>query len=109
MAHRYPRLLTLLLAAIQFAMPAFVSVSDGAFAKLVRDQGSHVESSGDSECVPPHQADCTVCRYLSDHGSDTPGRASLIASDSRAPHASSAVPHGSFVDELARSRAPPAA
>ena len=62
---RFARFLTLMLAAIQFAAPAFVSVADGAFAKQVRDPGMHVEETGSTECTPPHAADCMVCRFLS--------------------------------------------
>lgn len=62
---RSMRFLTLLLAAIQFAAPALVSVADGAFAKQVRDPGMHVESTGSTDCTPPHASDCTVCRFLS--------------------------------------------
>jgi hypothetical protein len=62
---RSMRFLTLLLAAIQFAAPALVSVADGAFAKQVREPGVHVESTGSTDCTPPHAADCTVCRFLS--------------------------------------------
>ena len=62
---RSMRFLTLLLAAIQFAAPALVSIADGAFAKQVRDPGMHVESTGSTDCTPPHASDCAVCRFLS--------------------------------------------
>lgn len=71
---RFARFLTLMLAAIQLAAPALVSVADGAYAKLVRDPGVHVEASGINECMPPHAADCSVCRFLSGNGAGAPER-----------------------------------
>jgi hypothetical protein len=59
------RLLTLLFAAIQFAVPAVVSVVDGAQARGGRNSGSHVEEVGGKQCRPPHSEDCLLCRFLS--------------------------------------------
>jgi hypothetical protein len=106
---RFARALTLMLAAIQFAGPAFASVADGAFAKLVRDPGVHVEASGDNECTPPHAADCGVCRFLDGSRSGAPDR----VVDTRPLVATAAIEEK--VDAIAviaagtaRSRAPPA-
>lgn len=62
---RQVRLLTLLLAAMQFAVPAVVSVVDGAGARAGRPSGTHVEEFGRNQCKPPHSADCAICRFLS--------------------------------------------
>ena len=61
---RATRLLTLLFAAMQFAVPAVASVVDGA-AGAERGAGSHVEDFGRNKCTPPHSADCAICRFLS--------------------------------------------
>lgn len=62
---RSVRLLALLLAAMQFAVPAVVSVVDGAQARGGRNSASHVEEVGGKQCRPPHSEDCLVCRFLS--------------------------------------------
>jgi len=105
---RYARFLTLVLAAIQFAAPALVSVADGAFAKLVRDPGMHLESTGDNTCTPPHVADCTSCRFLSGTGAGAAERPSeacpteiVLASDT------AGVESGAMISAATRSRAPP--
>ena len=64
------RLVTLLLAAIQFAAPAVTSVAEGAYSRRVIDPTSHIEEHGQKDCVPPHAADCAVCRYLVDNVGD---------------------------------------
>jgi hypothetical protein len=105
---RSARFLTLLLAAMQFAAPAVVSVVDGAFAKSVRDPVMHVEANGDNECTPPHTADCTVCRYLSGNGAGVPERVAeliAIAGSSFVPDV--ALSAGTIVSGQQRSRAPP--
>ena len=105
---RYARFLTLLLAAIQFAAPAVVSVVDGAFSKIVRDPGIHVEAAGDNECTPPHGTDCGICRYLST-GSTGPaerGGEAPIARISEKFSATSQL-HGAIVSGATHSRAPP--
>jgi hypothetical protein len=103
------RILTILLAAIQFAAPGIVAVADGAFAKQVRDPGSHVESAGGEQCTPPHAADCTVCRFLSDNSADI---APAIASPAvRGTTVTPAGPNrldGTVRNGDVRSRAPPA-
>ena len=102
------RLLTILLAAIQFIAPAVIAVADGAFAKQVRDPGRHVESSGGEECSPPHSADCTVCRYLSGDGSDlSPATPSFISGLANVATAAADDFHGTALRGSTRSRAPP--
>jgi hypothetical protein len=70
MTSRFLRLVTLVLAAIQFAAPAVATVAEGTYARRVIDPTSHVEEHGQKDCVPPHAADCTVCRYLVDNAGD---------------------------------------
>ena len=101
--------MTLLLAAIQFATPAFSSVADGAFAKLVSDPGMHVESTGDNQCTPPHSAECAVCRYLS--GDSAPAPEPVAPTEPGAalpPFAVDAQLRGGVVHDFTQSRAPPA-
>lgn len=58
------RILTLLFAAAQFALPGLAAVAEGEFGGDVRKAGMHVEATGGGDCTPPHSADCGVCRYL---------------------------------------------
>ena len=84
---RSARFLTLLLAAMQFAVPAVVSVVDGAVAESARVTGTHVEEFGRNKCTPPHSADCAICRFLSttqSHGS-TAVAAVIVSRVSAAP------------------------
>jgi hypothetical protein len=102
------RFLTLLLAAMQFAVPAVVSVVDGAQARGGRNSGSHVEEVGGKQCRPPHSEDCLICRFLSAaHGVATSAAPCLaeeeIASLQAAPAPSAAVGSQYGFD----SRAPP--
>jgi len=62
---RRVRFLTLLLAAMQLAVPAFVSVADGSVARAGRASAAHVEEVGGKQCRPPHSEDCLICRFLS--------------------------------------------
>ena len=74
------RTLTLLLAAIQFAVPAVVSVADGALAQSGRGSGMHVEDVGNNHCKPPHSADCAICQFLSTvHSQTTPAAVAVIS------------------------------
>lgn len=106
---RTSRFLTLLLAAMQFAMPAFISVTDGAFAKLVNDPGMHVESTGGDQCTPPHGADCVLCRYVSGDSAPAPEPvAPTEPGDAPPPFAVAAQLFGTVLHDFAQSRAPPA-
>ena len=67
MNSRFARLLTLILAAIHFAGAGVASVAEGSFARRVVDPRAHVEEHGQKDCLPPHGADCVVCRYLVDN------------------------------------------
>jgi len=62
---RFVRLVTLLLAAIQFAAPAVASVAEGSVAQHAVGAPAHVEEHGQKDCAPPHAADCALCRFLS--------------------------------------------
>jgi hypothetical protein len=103
------RLLTLVLAAIQLAMPAVTSVADGAVAKLVSDPGMHVESLGDNQCTPPHSADCAVCRYLSGDSAPVPEPvAPMEPGEALPPFAVAPQLRGAVIHDFTKSRAPPA-
>src|SRR5579862_261607 len=77
---RSVRALALLLAAIQFAVPAVVSVADGALAQSGRGSGMHVEDFGNNQCKPPHSADCAICQFLSTVHSQTTSTAVAVIS-----------------------------
>ena len=110
MTSRFARFLTLLLAAIQFAAPAVASVAEGTFSRRVIDPTSHIEEHGQKDCVPPHGADCAICRYLG-NAADHPEVAALPVDLTTA----SAVPvvSQSFASSVDRqgfdARGPPAA
>jgi hypothetical protein len=76
MTSRFARFLTLLFAAIQFAAPAVASVAEGSFSRRVIDPASHIEAHGQKDCLPPHAADCAMCRYLA-NGADHPAMAAV--------------------------------
>ena len=79
MANRFVRLVTLVFAAAQFALPAAASVADGAAAAGGRNSAAHVESKGDRDCKPPHTADCAICRFLTTaHGQARAATAILV-------------------------------
>lgn len=103
------RFLTLLLAAMQFAVPAVVSVVDGVVARHGRESATHIEEFGQNACKPPHSADCAVCRFLSTtHGQvDASVAAAVVTTIAPSPttlvaHSATAAPQGFD------SRAPPA-
>jgi hypothetical protein len=86
MANRFARLVTLIFAAAQFALPAVASVADGAAAAGGRNSAAHVESKGDRDCKPPHTADCAICRFLTTtHGQTRAAAAPLLATVGLAP------------------------
>ena len=64
---RFARYVTLVLAAIQFAAPGVASVGEGVFSRRVTDPRAHIEDQAQRDCVPPHSADCAICRYLVDN------------------------------------------
>ena len=58
------RILTLLLLALQCALPALISVADGARARAGQNAVSHIEAVGVNDCAPAHSADCELCQFL---------------------------------------------
>jgi hypothetical protein len=79
MNSRFARFVTLLFAAIQFAAPAVASVTEGIFSSRVVDARSHIEDGAQTDCAPPHGADCAVCRYLVDGTGSLPASPVLVA------------------------------
>jgi hypothetical protein len=68
------RLVTLLFALLQLALPTLASVAD---ARLERESESpraaaHVESPGGSTCPRIHPADCALCQFVSAAGAAPP-------------------------------------
>ena len=61
---RWSRLVTMLFAAAQFALPASLSIGDAIASNDGRAARSHVEDTTRAGCKTPHADDCTVCRYL---------------------------------------------
>jgi hypothetical protein len=105
---RSTRLLTLLLAAIQFAAPAALSVVDGTVASSERVSGAHFEAFGQNKCTPPHSADCAICRFLSTtHGQVATGVSGVVLSRIVAVPAARVAYSASFLRFGFDSRAPP--
>ena len=76
------RFLMLLLAAMQIAVPAAVSVADGVVASTERGSAAHIEAFGDNRCAPSHSAACLLCRFLSATiGSPAARPASAVTTD----------------------------
>jgi hypothetical protein len=61
---RPARFITLIFAALQFALPGVASIVDGASARANDTVTAHVEDVAHRGCKPPHSADCAICRYL---------------------------------------------
>ena len=47
--------------------PGVASVAEGLLSNHVVGAAVHVEDHAQKDCVPPHNADCAVCRYLVDN------------------------------------------
>lgn len=105
---RSVRFFTLLLAAIQFAVPAAVSVVDGALAGSGRESRSHIESVGANDCASAHSADCLLCRFLSTTLARTGTSApAVIGTDLAQPPTMLGVAHVAAAQHGFNSRAPP--
>ena len=79
MTSRFARFITLVFAAIQFAVPAVASIGEGLFSNRVVDVRAHVEDNAQTDCQAPHSADCAVCRYLVDNAGTLPAPAIPVA------------------------------
>jgi hypothetical protein len=102
------RFLTLLLAAMQFAVPAVVSVVDGTVARSARESGTHIEAFGDNQCKPPHSADCAICRFLSTtHGQVGTPVAAVVLTKIAPPPTTLVALAGTAARHGFDSRAPP--
>ena len=103
------RFFTLLFAALQFAVPAAVSIADGALARASRESRSHVEGIGDNQCTYSHSADCLLCRFLSTTLAEPDASApAVIGTDIAHPLATRTVLRVASVQHGFDSRAPPA-
>lgn len=60
----WSRLLTMLFAAGQLALPASLSVGDALVSGDARSTFAHAEDASRAACKAPHADDCAVCRYL---------------------------------------------
>jgi hypothetical protein len=62
---RMMRLFGVVLAAWQLALPGVASFIDAQLEREERKVAVHAESESSRGCLPPHAADCVVCRVLS--------------------------------------------
>ena len=103
------RLLTLLLAAMQFAVPAVVSMADGVSAYAGRKVVAHVEPTGGNNCAPSHSPDCVCCRFLSTvFGVNDASAATEVVADATPRIDTVVVTHATTTRQGLHSRAPPA-
>jgi hypothetical protein len=60
------RVMALLWAALQFALPGASLVADARLERASLDAaGSHVESGSSNDCPPVHRDECALCQVLS--------------------------------------------
>lgn len=74
------RIATILVAALQMALPAAASVVDG-WLGAESAAVAHVEATSSSTCTPSHDADCAACRVLTTAPGDlgeVPDRKSVV-------------------------------
>ena len=86
---RLARFFTLLIAAMQLAVPAVVSVADGSVARSARTAGPHIEAAGQKPC-PSHSADCGLCQFLS-HSRAQPEAPARVVVSTEVPPAFAAL------------------
>lgn len=105
---RSVRMVILLFAAMQFAVPAVVSVADGAVARVGPEQAPHVEGLGTNACARIHPADCLLCRVLSTTISPPRGPVSVpVVSDVQSPSRTLIAVLATTPSHGFNSRAPP--
>lgn len=60
------RVMAMMWAVLQFALPAVATIADGALERMsVGASAAHVESSSTASCHPAHSAECALCQFLS--------------------------------------------
>ena len=63
---RQYRVLALVWAVLQFALPSVVTLVDAiSTGRSTAEAVAHVEESSSKSCQPPHSAECGLCRYVS--------------------------------------------
>ena len=63
--HKTVRLFSVLAAAMQFALPAVVSIADGNLARASQATESRPDGVAQTVQKPAHPVDCVLCWYLS--------------------------------------------
>jgi hypothetical protein len=63
-ALRFPRLVRVLLAALQLSLSGAAVVADGMQEAEAARARVHVESHSSPSCPAPHADDCVICRFL---------------------------------------------
>jgi len=114
MRSRVFRLLTVLLAALQLAVPPLASVAEARLEaeSMQRLRGSaHIESHGSAQCPRVHAAsECAVCQFLSATAEPRATQRTLFTNVTR--QAALSVEHRDALAALASApslpRAPPA-
>ena len=107
---RQYRVLALVWAVLQFALPSVVTLVDAiSTGRSAAEAVAHVEESSSTRCQPPHSAECALCRYVS---ATVATDASMAAgawplAEVAAPTHAVPVLRGTFASLLPPSRAPP--
>ena len=107
----WTRVIVLLWAALQLALPPVLTVMDATLAAtaVAGTVGAHVESTSTPDCHRVHGADCAFCQFLSNYfgtvRTATPARVAALA---YVPPSALPAPFGtSAARSLPGSRAPP--
>lgn len=105
------RILVVVLAMLQVALPGIGAIADGRVAvAAAAGQYAHVEESSSATCPVAHAPDCAVCRFLSAGamGCDVaPG--ALLLGDAGAVAEAPPEPVATAAVRLPDARGPPAA
>ena len=107
---RHYRVLALVWAVLQFALPSAVTLVDATSAvRSGSDAVAHVEGSSSKSCRPPHSAECGLCRYVSAHVTNDGdvGQPTWPLVKVAAPVELSRMLHAGAARSLPPSRAPP--
>jgi hypothetical protein len=71
------RVVTLLWAVLQLALPSAITIADATLAPASA-RFEHVEESSGTDCASVHADDCALCRYLTNFSAEAP-RAECLA------------------------------
>jgi hypothetical protein len=106
---RSSRVLTLLFALLQLALPGTLSVADAMRVEAGRTATVHAEDRSHGGCPTPHTDACDLCRYLSSAAAGVRNATSVFDAVAVFPQPDADAERAprSAADLARRSRAPP--